>query len=84
MADVIQLNDRWRVRFNDPLQWILERRRGRPKKKSTGWHGSSYCTLRRTLLRDIGEKCGEVDPTAFRQIEALPERFPYTKSNRRW
>ena len=29
------LNDRWRI-VNDPLQWILKHREGRPSKKSSG------------------------------------------------
>lgn len=75
----IALNDRWRVRLNDPLQWILERRRALPTRKSTGWQGRSYCTQRRTLLRDIRDYCGDVDAEALRQVEALPERFPYRR-----
>lgn len=80
--DFIVLNGRWRVRLTDPLQWILERRRGAVGKKSTGYVGSSYCTQRRTLLREFREKIvdeggQEVDPDGLRQVEALPEHFPY-------
>lgn len=75
----INLNGNWRVRLTDPLQWILERRRGRPTRKSTGWVGRSFCTQRTTLKRCIHEYCGEVDPNAPRQVEALPERFPYRR-----
>ncbi len=74
---MIFLNDRWRVRLNDPAQWTLECRRGAPRGNRTGYRGSSYCTQRDTLLRDIREKCGEVDLEALRQVEALPEKFPY-------
>lgn len=74
---MIELNDRWRVRLDDPGQWILERRERRPTEKSDGYTGRSYCTQRRTLLREIGDHAGEVDPTALRQVEALPEKFPY-------
>lgn len=76
----IVLNERWRVRLNDPLQWILERRLGRQTRKSTGWVGRSFCTQRSTLLRDIRDYCGDVDPAALQQVEALPERFPYRRS----
>lgn len=71
----ILLNDCWRVRLTDPLQWILERRRGRSTRKSTGWQGRRFCIQRTTLLRDIGDYCGDVDPVALSQVEELPERF---------
>ena len=72
---VAQLNDRWRV-VHDPLQWILQVRRGRKTAKATGWKGRSFCQWRRTLIRDIGEFCGDVDVTAMAFIEALPDRHP--------
>ena len=67
------LNDRWRV-IDDPLQWILEVRTGRPTKKATGWRGRSYCTQRSTLIRCIGKYCKEVDPAALEIIKKLPEK----------
>jgi hypothetical protein len=70
-----QLNDRWRV-VHDLLQWILEVRQGRKTGKATGWRGMRFCQWRRTLIRDIGELCGDVDATAMVIIEALPERHP--------
>lgn len=77
MTTTIELNDKWRVRLNDPAQWILERRQGRPGKKNTGYAGRSYCTRRHVLLRDLRDHCGVVCIAAHRQVEALPERFPY-------
>ena len=78
---MIILNDRWRVRLNDPAQWILEYRAGRPAGAGDGWRGKSYCTQRSTLLRDILERIidegGEVGPEELRQVEALPEKLPY-------
>ena len=78
---MIFLNDRWRVRLNDPAQWILEYREGALGKKGTGYRGRAFCTQRRTLLRDIKERIidegGEVAPEALRRVEALPEMFPY-------
>ena len=67
------LNDRWRV-IDDPLQWILEVRTGQPTRKATGWRGRSFCTQRRSLIRCIGEYCGEVDPAALEIIKKLPEK----------
>ena len=69
---VAQLNERWRV-VADPLQWILQKRKGTPSKKKSGWQGSSFCRTRKALLRNIRERCGEVDPKTLAEIEALPE-----------
>ena len=84
---MINFNDRWRVRLNDSAQWILEYRAGRPAGAGDGWRGKSYCTQRGTLLRDIRERIidegGEVGPEALRQVEALPEKFPYRKAKSR-
>ncbi len=74
---MIFLNDRWRVRLDDPLQWILERRQAAPDDKSSGYKAKSFCTQRGTLKRCIKEDCGPVDPEALRRVEALPEKFPY-------
>ena len=74
---MIALNKRWRVRLDNTLQWILERRRGRSTAKRTGWVARGFCATRRALIRNIKEDCGEVDPDALRQVEALPEKFPY-------
>lgn len=70
---VVQLNDRWRV-IDDPLQWILQVRKGRKAKKASGWRGRSYCTQRTVLLRCIREYCGDVDRGAIAIVEALPKR----------
>lgn len=82
LAQFVVLNERWRVRLNDPAQWILEYRLGRPTRKSTGNTGRSYCNQRRTLLRDIHDYCGNVDPNALAQVKMLPERFPYRAARR--
>ena len=69
------LNDRWRV-IDDPLQWILEVRTGRPTRKATGWQGRAFCTQRSALIRCIGEYCGKVDPAALGIIKRLPKKHP--------
>ena len=69
----IRLNANWRV-VDDPLQWILQRRKGYARSRNAGWRGRSYFTTRTWLLHFIGEYCGEVDPDALKQLEALPER----------
>src|SRR5262245_38953961 len=33
---ITQLNSNWRV-VDDPLQWILQRRKGNPRKRNSGW-----------------------------------------------
>jgi len=69
---VAQLNARWRVVY-DPLQWVLQRRKGNPRSKSTGWASRSFCSTREALLRRVREYCGEVEPRAFANLAALPE-----------
>src|SRR5262249_57055606 len=47
---VAQLNETWRI-VDDPLQWILERRKGNPRSKNSGWENRSFCITRDALLR---------------------------------
>ena len=67
-----QLNKNWRV-VDDPLQWILQRRKGNPRKKNSGWQDRSFCTTREGLLRCIREYCGEVNQNALADLQALPD-----------
>jgi hypothetical protein len=83
---IAQLNETWRV-VDDPLQWILQRRKGNPRSKNSGWENRSFCRTRDALLRCIREYCclpdqGEhrsireyrgVDGAAVEQVRALPE-----------
>jgi hypothetical protein len=69
---VAQLNTNWRV-VDDPAQWILQRRKGNPRKKNSGWQARSFCTTRKALLRCIREYCGEVDQKALADLQALPD-----------
>ena len=80
---MIELNDRWRVSLDNSAQWILQRQQGRNADGSPRYRDRSFCTQCRTLLRCIREDCGEVDPEALRQVEALPEKFPYRKAKSR-
>jgi hypothetical protein len=68
-----QLNGQWRV-VNDPLQWILQRRKGNPRKKNSGWKDRCFCTTRDALLRCVREYCGDIDEDALTDLQALPER----------
>jgi hypothetical protein len=72
---IAQLNKNWRV-ADDPLQWILQRRKGNPRKKNSGWIDRSFCTTRHGLLRCVRELCGEVDDEALAQLRAFPEFHP--------
>jgi hypothetical protein len=67
-----QLNADWRVE-DDPLQWILQRKKGNPRQKHSGWQNRSFCRTREGLLRCVCEYCGEVDDKALTQLHALPE-----------
>ena len=66
------LNSRWRV-VDDPRQWVLQKRKGQPRSKSSGWQNRSFCTTRQGLLRCIREYCGKVDAESLKLIENLPE-----------
>jgi hypothetical protein len=72
---IAQLNKNWRI-VDDPLQWILQRRKGNPRKKNSGWQDRSFCTTRAGLLVCIRENCGEVDDDALTQLQVLPEFHP--------
>ena len=83
---IAQLNETWRV-VDNPLQWILQRKKGSPRQKNSGWQSRSYCRTREGLLRCIRECCcspdqGQlrciqqyrgVDAAALQQIRSLPE-----------
>ena len=85
---VAQLRERWRV-VDDPLQWILQRKKGHSRKKNSGWQGRSFCRTR-GLLVCIRESCcspdqGElrcireyqgIDKVALEQVRALLEWRP--------
>jgi len=66
------LNESWRV-VDDPLQWILQRRKGSPRAKNSGWRNRSFCTTREGLLRCIRECSGEIDADAFIKLRELPD-----------
>jgi len=72
---IAQLNKNWRV-VDDPLQWILQRRKGNPRKKNSGWQDRSFCRTRGGLLRCVRENCDEVDQDAVTRLQKLPEFHP--------
>jgi hypothetical protein len=72
---VTQLNENWKV-VDDPLQWILQRRKGNPRKKNSGWRDRSFCTTREGLLRCVSKYCGEVDQVALARLTALSPNHP--------
>jgi hypothetical protein len=53
---------------DDPLQWILQRRKGNPRKKNSGWQDRSFCTTREVLLRCVREYCGSLTSRCSRNI----------------
>jgi hypothetical protein len=68
---IAQLNENWRV-VEDPLQWILQRKKGNPRKNNSGWADRSFCRTRAGLLRCI-PSCGEVDVSALTKLQSLPD-----------
>ena len=77
----VQLNYNWRV-VDDPLQWILQRRKGNPRKKNLGWQDRSFCATRKGLLRCVRENCGEVGDHGLTTLQALPEFHPDREQSR--
>jgi hypothetical protein len=72
---VAQLNESWRV-VDDPLQWILQRKKGNPRKKNSGWRGRSFCRTRGALLGCVARHCGEIDANALAKLKSLPDWHP--------
>jgi hypothetical protein len=72
---VAQLNERWRV-IDDPLQWILQWKKGNPRKKNSGWRGRSFCRTREALLRCVAGYFGKIDANALAQLKSLPDWHP--------
>jgi len=58
--------------MDDPLQWILQRKKGNPRNKNSGWQSRSFCTTREVLLRCVREHCSDVEPAALTKLAALP------------
>jgi hypothetical protein len=71
---IAQLNENWRVVY-DPLQWILQQRKGKARKKNSGWRGRSFCRTREGLLRCVRDYCGEIDAAALAKLDALPDHY---------
>ena len=69
---IAQLNEKWRV-VDGSLQWILQHKKGNPRKKSSGWRGRSFCRTREALLRCVHEYCSDVDPAALAKLKGLPD-----------
>ena len=69
---VAQLDETWRV-IADPLQWRLQRKKGNPRSKNSGWRDRSFCTTREGLLRCVREYCANVEPAALDKLATLPE-----------
>ena len=68
--------------MGDPLQWKLQRKKGNPRKKNSGWQDRSFCTTRDGLLRSVREYCGEIEPSALSALSALPEQHDHAKLGR--
>jgi len=72
---VAQFSATWRV-VDDPLQWVLQQKKGNPRAKNSGWRGRSFCRTREVLLRCIREYCGEIDALALAKLKSLPDWHP--------
>jgi hypothetical protein len=54
-------------------QWILQRRKGNPRARNTGWRDRSFCRTREALLRCIRQYCGEIEVEALAKLNLLPD-----------
>ena len=70
----IRLNSSWRV-IDDPPQWTLQKRKGNPTAKSSGWVSAKFIRNRDHLLERIAEICGDVDPDAIATIMSWPTGY---------
>jgi hypothetical protein len=71
----VHLNSDWRV-IDDPLQWILQSRKGNPRQKNPGWSARYFLRTRGGLLTYVREHCGEVEESALAGLRSLPEWHP--------
>ena len=51
----------------------LQRRKGNPRKKNSGYRSRSFCRTQEALLRCIREYAGEVDLEALGRLRSLPD-----------
>ena len=72
---IIFKDTRWRV-VDDGIQWILEVRKGNPRRKASGYRGHAFCLWRTALPRSVREKFGHVPPEFEQVVAGLPERHP--------
>ena len=73
-AVVAVLNGRWRVIVcRDAIQRILQL--GKSNGHGTAWRGRSYCRSKSALMRVCAQHVGEIEPSAFTILNALPKRI---------
>ena len=72
---ILQLNAQWRIAHDGEVQWILQERKGRASRKSSGWRGRRFSRRRHALERSIREHADSVDPAALKIIAGWPERY---------
>ena len=71
-AVVARLNERWRVIVcRDAIQWILQSFDGLRNGRAE-WRGVGYFRARDALIRASGASAGEIEPSAFAILHALP------------
>ena len=71
----IVLNERWRI-VDDPLQWIVQRRKGTAREKNQGWQSERFHLSRDHMLEWIKEHVTDLDSKAKAALISLPERHP--------
>lgn len=71
---VVYLNARWRiVGCKHGLQWILQH--CVRKARGAEWNARSYCRTREALIRVSLQHAGQITPSAWLTLDALPGRL---------
>ena len=77
MADtpLFPLNDRHRLAY-DGNQWIIQRRSGKPRQRTSGWTGIAFVAHKKsTLWRLLRLKEILITDLAVKHLDALPDTF---------
>jgi hypothetical protein len=75
------LNDNWRViECRSGIQWILQRRGGERHGRAR-WEGRSFCRTSEALKRVSRAFAGDIRPSAWSILQALPDWFPDKRPN---
>jgi hypothetical protein len=70
----IELGGRWRL-IDEDIQWVLQRRKGRPRRKNPGWESIYYLRGKAGLLLHL-DRLGLTSFCPLSVLDHLPEWHP--------